>query len=70
MTKPVHVGCSGWNYPTGASGSTRGATAASVAEHYAERFDTVEINNTFYRLPTVSAVEGWIAQALRGSSSR
>jgi uncharacterized protein YecE (DUF72 family) len=30
---------------------------------YAERFDTVELNSTFYRLPTVAAVEQWAAQA-------
>ncbi len=28
-------------------------------EHYASMLDTVEINNTFYRLPAESAVEGW-----------
>jgi uncharacterized protein YecE (DUF72 family) len=32
-------------------------------EHYAQRFDTVELNATFYRLPTVAAVERWAAQA-------
>ena len=26
---------------------------------YAERFDTVEINNSFYRLPTAEAIAGW-----------
>jgi uncharacterized protein YecE (DUF72 family) len=30
---------------------------------YAEQFDTVEINNTFYRLPPASTVESWAAQA-------
>jgi uncharacterized protein YecE (DUF72 family) len=33
---------------------------------YAERFDTVEVNNTFYRLPTVSTVDAWAAQAPPG----
>jgi uncharacterized protein YecE (DUF72 family) len=33
---------------------------------YAERFDTVEINNTFYRLPEASTVDGWAAQAPLG----
>ena len=28
-------------------------------ERYAEAFDTVEVNNTFYRLPSRSAVGGW-----------
>ncbi len=27
--------------------------------HYYEQFDTVELNNTFYRLPTKSALESW-----------
>ncbi len=35
-------------------------------EHYAGLFDTVEINNTFYRLPTVSTVEQWHDQAPPG----
>ena len=32
-------------------------------EHYATLFDSVEVNNSFYRLPTEAAVEGWAAQA-------
>ena len=35
-------------------------------ELYAERFDTVEINNTFYRLPTATKVEHWHDQAPPG----
>ncbi len=35
-------------------------------EHYATMLDAVEINNTFYRLPTEAAVEGWAAQAPEG----
>ena len=33
-------------------------------EHYQSLFDTVELNSTFYRLPTPEAVERW-AQAAR-----
>jgi uncharacterized protein YecE (DUF72 family) len=33
---------------------------------YATRFDTVEINNTFYRLPTEAAFDRWAAQAPPG----
>jgi uncharacterized protein YecE (DUF72 family) len=33
---------------------------------YAARFDTVELNTTFYRLPTPEAVESWAAQAPTG----
>ena len=35
-------------------------------EHYATVFDTVEINNTFYRLPPASTVEAWAEQAPPG----
>jgi uncharacterized protein YecE (DUF72 family) len=35
-------------------------------EYYSSLFDTVEINNTFYRLPPVTMVEGWAAQAPPG----
>jgi len=30
--------------------------------YYAERLDAVEINNTFYRMPTAKLLEGWAAQ--------
>jgi uncharacterized protein YecE (DUF72 family) len=35
-------------------------------DHYTTLFDTVEINNTFYRLPTESAVKGWVEQTPGG----
>jgi uncharacterized protein YecE (DUF72 family) len=35
-------------------------------EHYATRFDTVELNATFYRLPTPAAAESWGHQAPPG----
>ena len=57
------VGCSGWNYK-----SWRGRfypTDLPVArwlEYYATRFDTVEINNSFYRLPDRSTFASWRTQ--------
>jgi uncharacterized protein YecE (DUF72 family) len=35
--------------------------AAAMLRYYAERFPTVEINNSFYRLPTPALLEGWAA---------
>jgi uncharacterized protein YecE (DUF72 family) len=35
--------------------------------HYAQHFDTVEINNTFYGLPKPSAFDHWREQASRAS---
>jgi uncharacterized protein YecE (DUF72 family) len=34
--------------------------------HYATLFDTVELNNTFYRLPAVTTAESWAKQAPPG----
>jgi uncharacterized protein YecE (DUF72 family) len=39
--------------------------ANQMLAFYAERFPTVEINNTFYRMPTPSLMEGWAAQVPR-----
>jgi uncharacterized protein YecE (DUF72 family) len=34
---------------------------AGMLAYYATRFSTVEVNNTFYRMPTPKSVEGWAA---------
>ena len=60
---PVHVGCSGWNYPHWREPVyPKGLPARAWLEHYATMFDTVEVNTAFYRLPLRSAVEGWVQQ--------
>ncbi|MFN0090622.1 MAG: DUF72 domain-containing protein [Acidimicrobiales bacterium] len=43
-----------------------GAPSRSWFAHYAQRFDTVELNSTFYRLPAPATVERWAAQAPPG----
>lgn len=35
---------------------------ADMLAYYAERLDTVEINNTFYRLPNRKTIEGWASR--------
>lgn len=54
------VGTSGYNYPEwrGTFYPEKFATAKMLA-YYAERFPTVEINYTFYRLPTEKLLAGW-----------
>jgi uncharacterized protein YecE (DUF72 family) len=56
----VHVGTSGYNYPEwrGTFYPEKFSTAKMLA-YYAERFSTVEINYTFYRLPTEKLLAGW-----------
>jgi uncharacterized protein YecE (DUF72 family) len=61
--KPVHVGCSGWNYADWRGlVYPDGLPATRWLEHYAQRFDTVEVNSTFYRLASHDAVARWIEQ--------
>ncbi len=58
----IFVGTSGYNYP-----AWRGSfypeklAAPRMLPFYAERFRTVEINATFYRMPTPKAIAGWAA---------
>jgi uncharacterized protein YecE (DUF72 family) len=56
----VWIGTSGYNYPEW-KGSFYPDTlpAAKMLPYYAERFPTVEINYTFYRMPTEKIVAGW-----------
>jgi len=59
----VWIGTSGYNYPEwkGTFYPT-GLPAAKMLPYYAARFPTVEINYTFYRMPTEKLVSGWAAQ--------
>ena len=67
MRTPAWVGCSGWQYK-----HWRGdfypldVRQTRWFEYYAARFDTVEINNTFYRLPEQSTFAAWAARAPSG----
>ena len=61
------VGTSGYNYP-----EWRGSfypekmAAAKMLPYYAERFTTVEINYTFYRVPNTKILAGWHAETPAG----
>ena len=58
--RPVHVGCSGWNYKDWRGlVYPEGLPASRWLEHYATLFDTVEVNSTFYRLASREAVARW-----------
>jgi uncharacterized protein YecE (DUF72 family) len=65
--KPVRIGCSGWNYPHWRERAyPRGLPQRRWLEHYSTLFDTVEVNNTFYRLPSRNAVAAWVEQTPPG----
>jgi uncharacterized protein YecE (DUF72 family) len=59
----IWIGTSGYNYPEW-KGSFYPADlpSAKMLPFYAARFPTVEINYTFYRMPTEKLVAGWAAQ--------
>jgi uncharacterized protein YecE (DUF72 family) len=56
----IHIGTSGWHYAhwRGVFYPERTA-AASMLAFYAGRFDCVELNNSFYRLPSATAFRAW-----------
>ncbi|MFO7783877.1 MAG: DUF72 domain-containing protein [Thermodesulfobacteriota bacterium] len=62
----VHIGTSGWQY-----GHWKGPfypedlSASDYLAYYAERFHTVEINNSFYQLPKKETLRQWRSKAPR-----
>jgi uncharacterized protein YecE (DUF72 family) len=62
----VRVGTSGWHYPAG-RGTWNGIFYPPVRPrgfdelaYYAEHFDTVEVNATFYRMPDPEMSRSWL----------
>lgn len=59
----ILVGTSGYNYPEWKGGFYPSDLPASkMLPYYAGKFPTVEINYTFYRMPTPKLIAGWRAQ--------
>jgi uncharacterized protein YecE (DUF72 family) len=60
----VRIGCSGWVYPHWRGlFYPEGLPVKRWFGYYAEQFDTVEINNSFYRLPRAEIFDAWREQA-------
>ena len=78
MSNAVRVGTSGWSYPSGkgtwngifypvpAGRRRRASGGFDELSFYAEHFDTVEINSTFYGIPTPAAARGWVERTPPG----
>ncbi|MGD0946820.1 MAG: DUF72 domain-containing protein [Candidatus Binatia bacterium] len=63
----IRVGCSGWIYPHWRERFyPKELSQKEWFRHYAQTFDTVEINNSFYHLPSEKAVAQWKEQAPPG----
>ena len=59
----ILVGTSGYNYPEWkGSFYPSDLPASKMLPYYASRFPTVEINYTFYRMPTPKLIAGWQTQ--------
>jgi len=60
MSGSVHIGTSGWHYKHWVGPFyPPGLPASKMLDFYLRRFDTVEINNSFYRLPKPETFEAW-----------
>lgn len=73
----VRIGTSGWNYPSGKGTwnglfypKTRSKRAGTdqfdELRFYAEHFDTVEVNTTFYGQPRAEVTRGWAERTPAG----
>src|SRR3972149_3237153 len=67
----VRIGTSGWHYPKAKEGALswdglffpskqRGVKALPELEYYSQFYNTVEVNLTFYHLPRLEMVQGWV----------
>jgi uncharacterized protein YecE (DUF72 family) len=63
----IRIGTSAFT-ATGWEGSfyPRGMKSADYLSFYATRYNTVELDNTFYRTPALSTVKGWYAKTPSG----
>ena len=56
----IKIGTSGWSYPSWRPGFyPEGLQQPDFLRFYAERFDTVELNSTGYRLPSADQFRRW-----------
>ena len=63
----VHVGTSGWSYPSWKPGFYPAESRPDeFLRHYGGRFDTVELNTTGYRLPAEEQFDRWAAATPEG----
>jgi uncharacterized protein YecE (DUF72 family) len=63
----LHIGTMGWSYPFWAENFyPKRASSNSYLTQYSKHFDTVEIDSTFYRVPSRATFEKWKEQTPDG----
>ncbi|MFZ0129340.1 MAG: DUF72 domain-containing protein [Candidatus Dormiibacterota bacterium] len=67
MAQHIRIGTSGWQYADWRGGLyPNGLPQRAWLQRYAEIFDTVELNNSFYRLPSAANFDTWSASVPAG----
>jgi uncharacterized protein YecE (DUF72 family) len=63
----IHIGTQGWNYDDWVRGFyPRGSKVADYLDWYVKAFDTVEVDSTFYAIPSENSLKSWQARAAAG----
>lgn len=58
----MYIGCSGWSYPDWV-GSFYPSASSDKLKYYTRKFNTVEINTTFYRIPPLEVFGKWLKKS-------
>ena len=63
----IHIGTQGWNYDDWVGAFyPRGSRASEFLGLYTRVFDTVEIDSSFYAIPSETSIKSWISRAPAG----
>ena len=63
----VHIGAQGWNYDDWVGGFyPPGTRAVEYLDLYVRAFDTVEVDSTFYAIPSEASIQSWRSRAPTG----
>lgn len=67
MATTIFIGTSGWSYPDWKElFYPKEVKSKDWLSYYANHFATVELNNTFYHLPTEKSIQNWYSHAPQG----
>lgn len=62
-----HIGCSGFSYKEWKEDFyPKGLAQSKWFDYYTKHFNTLELNVTFYRFPTLKSLQGWYSKAPEG----
>lgn len=63
MKGKIHIGLSGWSYSSWKGNFyPRELKSADYLNYYSGHFKQTEVNSSFYHLPRVSTIEGWMGK--------